>query len=366
MAAGSHSDKDRHNRTGPLQSNSRSPSPASKDQQHKQHHRSRSHHHSPYHSSHHRRPHYSSSKVSYSRIKSPATTLNGNPSTATPAPLVPHLPHLPPAPLVPEPSFSFNSPLSPSASVLPPPTTTSFTFTTTVTTTTTLIDITPSPVFLSLPRSGSIATTFVPSILSSTTLITDSPVPESPTNLAKISGSSSSTNLGIVLGIVIGGLALLGLLAVFWFRSMGRQRNKKEMMLQQDYSTARGGSARDATRRDGATSTGIARLTTASSPPMTSYRHEAFMTLVKEAAMGFYAAGLDQPPTTTVASSSSAESPAGANRPMTNSSERGGNEEEESVRRLEEGSLGSSDESSEGELQYLEVGSPRLAAGRPT
>jgi len=183
----------------------------------------------------------------------------------------------------------------------------------------------------------------------------------------------------------------MGLVAVFWFRYRDRQMSRKELMKHQQGYPSEGrwggdsengmvaavrsgsGSAADATRMSGAsavasTGTGIARLATESSPPMTSYRHEAFMALVKEAAMGFYAPGLDQPPATT--GSLSAESPASTaidnHRPLTNGSRGGEVEGEESVHRQEESSQGPSDDGSVGELQYLDVGSPRLPRRIPT
>jgi hypothetical protein len=199
---------------------------------------------------------------------------------------------------------------------------------------------------------------------------------------------------------------LIGLVVVFGFRYRDRQRTRKELLKQQQFwyddstsknyvmvvakersgsASAAGGNATGivdsitsdtaavaAAIVDGGTEGGEgvgigieeteAESPTSISQPMTSFRHEAFMALVKEAARGFYAPSLDQD-SAPAGSSSSAAAAALGTSDSDHHQALGGTvdprneaiEVQDYDRPEDEGS------DDDGNLQYLDTGSPSTA-----
>ncbi|KAF9287459.1 hypothetical protein BGZ68_001788 [Mortierella alpina] len=103
-----------------------------------------------------------------------------------------------------------------------------------------------------------------------------------------MSGSSSST-LAVVLGVVVGTIAFLGLVALVAFRYREKRRAREELLMGSNH----GDSTRD---YGGELNAGGSRQPPMNEGPRPAFRHESFMALVKDAAQGFYAPSMEAQP----------------------------------------------------------------------
>ncbi|KAF9934252.1 hypothetical protein BGZ67_003978 [Mortierella alpina] len=151
-----------------------------------------------------------------------------------------------------------------------------------------------------------------------------------------MSGSSSST-LAVVLGVVVGTIAFLGLVALVAFRYREKRRAREELLMGSNH----GGNDRDYGGE-------LNRQPPMNDAPRPAFRHESFMALVKDAAQGFYAPSMEAQPLHSAATGAATGAAAGAGAAAA-ASARGG------VSRQASAATGPTRQSTNESLQYLDT-----------
>ncbi|KAF9944855.1 hypothetical protein BGZ72_001905 [Mortierella alpina] len=170
-----------------------------------------------------------------------------------------------------------------------------------------------------------------------------------------MSGTSSST-LAVIIGVVVGTIAFLGLVALVAFR-------REELLMGSDHT----GTGRD---YGGESNAGGNRQPPMNEAPRPAFRHESFMALVKDAAQGFYAPSMEAPPVNNAAGSAAGAASVAAGAGA-GAAARGG------VSRHASAASGPKRQSTDESLQYLDTGTasptspppaivqPDFSAGEP-